>query len=320
MQAAFLDFDTLGPDDITIDGLKTELPGISLYSGTTPDKVIERIKDAEIVIVNKVVLTSEQLLQAPKLKLIVVAATGVDNIDLSAARIRGIHVCNIRNYCSASVVQHVFALILELSQRLGSWRGFIDRGAWQQSKQFCMLDFPSHELQGRTLGIVGAGTLGRAVANVGAAFGMKVVAAELPGRKYQEGLIPRLEWNTFLKQCDVISLHCPLTDDTRNLIDAEALELIRYDALLINTARGGLVDSAALAASLKNGELGGAGIDVLPEEPPVSGNPLLDLQQPNLLITPHIAWAAVESRQRALDQIVSIIRAYKLGQPLNALT
>jgi glycerate dehydrogenase len=319
MKAVFLDFDTLGPDDIDIGGLRTELPGIELYSHTPSDKVVERIQNAEVVIVNKVVLDADVLLRADSIKLICLAATGSDNIDLSAAKIRGITVCNIRDYCTSSVVQQVFSFILELTQRTGAWQGLINRGAWQQSKQFCMLDFKSRELQGKTLGIVGVGTLGRAVANVAAAFGMRVIAAELPGRKYAHSLIPRVEWDKFLQDADVISLHCPLNETTQNLIDAAALDKMRYDAILINTARGGLIDEAALVNSLKNAELAGAGIDVLPVEPPVDGSPLLNTALPNLLITPHIAWAAIESRQRALDQIISNIRAFKMDAPENTL-
>ncbi len=320
MRAAFLDYDTLGPDDIDNSGLITELPGIALYGMTQPGQLEERIATTEIVIVNKVKLDAAAIVKATQLKLICVAATGTDNVDLSAARVRGITVCNIRNYCTASVVQQVFSFILELTQRTGAWQGLIARGAWQQSEQFCMLDFRSRELQGKTLGIVGTGTLGTAVANVAAAFGMKVIAAQLPGRTDENSIIPKLPWNDFLSECDVISLHCPLNEATENLIDAAALDRMRFDALLINTARGGLVDSAALMHALKNGELGGAGIDVLPVEPPVNGDPLLDTRLPNLLITPHVAWAGAEARQRALDNIVDCVRAFKLGEPLNSLT
>ncbi|MDG1462654.1 MAG: D-2-hydroxyacid dehydrogenase [Gammaproteobacteria bacterium] len=319
MKAAFLDFDTLGPDDINVDELRAELPGIELYSHTPKDKVVERIKYAEIVIVNKAVLDADVLLRADNIKLICVAATGSDNIDLSAAKIRGITVCNIRNYCTSSVVQQVFSFILELTQRTGAWQDLIGQGAWQQSKQFCMLDFKSRELQGKTFGIVGLGTLGQAVANVATAFGMRVIAAELPDRKYAKSKIPRVEWDNFLRQTDVISLHCPLNATTANLIDTAALKKMRDNAILINTSRGGLIDEKALMKSLKQNKLGGAGIDVLPVEPPVDGGPLLNTSLPNLLITPHIAWAAIESRQRALDHIISNIRAFKMGNPENTL-
>jgi len=310
----------MGPDDIDIGALQAELPGISLYGITPANAVNERIREAEVVIVNKTRLDATTLTQAPNLKLICLAATGSDNIDIACARDAGITVCNIRDYCTPSLVQHVFALILELTQRLTSWRGLTNRGAWQLHDQFCMLDFTGRELQGKTLGIVGVGTLGRAVANVAAAFGMQVVAAQLPHRNTAaDSMIPRLPWKQFLETCHVISLHCPLTVSTENLINEDTLALMRYDALLINTARGGLVDSAALMQALEAGELGGAGIDVLPQEPPVDGNPLLSKRLPNLIVTPHIAWAALESRQRAIDQIVSNIRAYKSGSPENTL-
>ena len=319
MQSAFLDFNTLGPEDINVNKLRDELPDIKLYSATTPDQVIERIQNVEVIVVNKVPLNSAALLKAEKLKLICVAATGCDNIDLAAAKTHGITVCNIRNYCTASVVQQVFSYILDLTQRTGAWQDLIAKGEWQQSEQFCMLNLSSRELHSKTLGIVGAGALGRAVANVGEAFGMRVIAAELPGRKSDDSFIPRVPWAKFLAQADIVSLHCPLTDSTRNLIDAEALDKMPDDSLLINTSRGGLVDSRALMDALKAGEIGGAGIDVLPVEPPVDGDPLLEKRLSNLLITPHIAWAAIESRQRTVNEIVANIRAYKKGEPTNRL-
>jgi len=320
MQAAFLDFDTLGPEDININKLRDELPDIKLYSATTPDQVIQRIAHVEVIVVNKVALNSAALQKAKKLKLICVAATGCDNIDLAAAQAHGIIVCNIRNYCTASVVQQVFSYILELTQRIASWQDIIAKGEWQQSQQFCMLDLSSRELDGKTLGIVGTGTLGSAVANVGQAFGMRVIAAELPGRTGHAGFIPRVPWTEVLALADVISLHCPLSDSTKNLINADALGKMRGDALLINTSRGGLVDSQALMDALQARKIGGAGIDVLPVEPPVYGDPLLEKRLPNLLITPHVAWAATESRQRAVNEIVANIQAYREGEPTNRLT
>jgi glycerate dehydrogenase len=323
MNSVFLDFETLGPNDINIEGLKTELPDIKLYSHTQKEQVFERIKDSEVVIVNKVALNADLLLRADNIKLICIAATGSDNIDLSAAKMRGITVCNIRNYCTPSVVQQVFSFILEFVQRTNAWQSIINKGAWQKSQQFCMLDYKSSELQGKTLGIVGLGTLGHAVARVANAFGMRVIAAKLPGREYLQGeednSIQRVEWEIFLQESDFISLHCPLNEMTEKLINANALAKMSKNMILINTARGGLIDEEALAKSLRKSEIAGAGIDVLPIEPPIAGNPLLTPGIPNLLITPHIAWAAIESRQRALDSIIKNIQSFKNGTPENTL-
>ena len=273
---------------------------------------------------NKVRLDRERLTAAaPALKLVVLAATGTDNVDLVAARELGIAVCNIRNYATPSVVQHVFGLILALTLRLDEYRELLARGAWERSPHFCLLDFPSRELAGRTLGIVGYGQLGQAVGAVGQAFGMRVVAARslrpdgaaVPAGKARA--VERLALPELLAAADVLSLHCPLTPATRHLINREAIARMRPGAVLINTARGDLVDYAALLNALRTGPLGGAGIDVLPEEPPAAGHPLLATRLPNLLVTPHIAWAARESRQRALNEIVANVRDFMTGGQRN---
>ena len=323
MKAAFLDFESLGPADIDTSALRATLPDIALYASSTDAEVNARLAGCEILVVNKVDLDRERLAAAPGLRLVALAATGTDNVDLAAARELGIAVANIRNYATPSVVQHVFGLVLALTLRLDEYRGLLEQGAWQRSRHFCLLDYPSRELQGRTLGIVGYGQLGQAVGAVGRAFGMRVLAArslrhEPDGHHTPESLeVDRLELQELLAVADVASLHCPLTPATRHLINRDSLARMRRDALLINTARGDLVDTVALLDALQGGRLGGAGIDVLAEEPPVRGHPLLDACLPNLIVTPHVAWAARESRQRALDEVVMNIRDFLSGGQRN---
>lgn len=318
MRAAFLDFASLGPDDLDCSALTRSLPGIALHACTSPVELPARVADRELLIVNKTHLDASAMDAAPALRLICAVATGTDNIDLDAARARGIAVYNIRDYCTASVVQHVFALVLALTQRLEEWRVRLGAGGWSRSEHFCLLDYPFGELAGRTLGVIGLGRLGTGVARMGAAFGMRVVAARShrPGDSgpAQDGDIERLALDELLASSHVISLHCPLTPATRGLIDTRALGLMRADALLVNTARGGLVDSAALLAALKSGQIGGAGIDVLPDEPPPADDPLLNWPSPRLLVTPHVAWAAREARQRALDQVLENIADWQAGR------
>jgi len=323
VKAAFLDFDSLGPADIDTSALRATLPDIALYASSTDADVNARLAGCEILVVNKVDLDRERLAAAPGLRLVALAATGTDNVDLAAARELGIAVANIRNYATPSVVQHVFGLVLALTLRLNEYRQLLQRGAWERSPHFCLLDYPSRELQGRTLGIVGYGQLGQAVGAVGRAFGMRVLAAhslrdEPDGRHPPDALaVDRLELQELLAVADVVSLHCPLTPATRHLINRDSLARMRRDAVLINTARGDLVDTVALLDALQGGRLGGAGIDVLAEEPPVRGHPLLDAYLPNLIVTPHIAWAARESRQRALDEVVMNIRDFLSGGQRN---
>lgn len=315
MQSAFLDFASLGPGDIDARALHETLPGIALHDSTAPVDVVSRLAGVEVVLVNKIRLDAAVLEQAPALRYIGLAATGTDNVDIAAARDRGIAVTHIRNYGTPSVVQHVFGLLLALTLRLPEYRQLLAEGAWQSSDQFCLLDFPSRELAGKTFGVVGLGQLGRAVAGVAQAFGMKVIASVRPGSKVEPPAgIALLPLDQLLAAADVVSLHCPLTTDTRQMINAASVSRMRSHAVLINTARGDLVEPRALLAALQSGRLAGAGIDVLAEEPPRNGHPLLDVQLPNLIVTPHIAWAARESRQRALDEVVANVRAYLAGQ------
>ena len=314
MKAVFLDFATVSHDDIDIAPLRGAVDDLIVYDVTAPADIVKRIGDADIVFTNKCRLGAAEMDAAPGLKLIVLAATGFNNIDIAAASARGIGVTNIRAYCTPAVAQHVFCLMLALNQRLDGYRRLLADGAWKQAPQFTMLDFPFHELASRTLGIIGYGELGRAVARIGEAFGMRVLIAARKGQAPSAG---RTSFEAVIREADVISLHCPLTAETTHLVDASVLAQMKPDAFLINTARGALVDEAALATALHEHRIGGAGIDVLSEEPPVNGNPLLEPGIPNLIITPHIAWAAVEARQRAVQQMADCVRAFRRGETLH---
>ncbi|MCB1823374.1 MAG: 2-hydroxyacid dehydrogenase [Candidatus Competibacteraceae bacterium] len=318
MLGVFLDRDSLDCGDLDFNGIDRILPDLRYYPATAPDQVAARIAEAEVVISNKVVLDAAVLHHAPRLRLICIAATGLNNVDLAAATSRGVTVCNCRGYGTAAVVQHVFALLLALVTRLSDYQRAVRDGRWRQASQFCLLDFPIRELAGKTLGIVGHGELGRGVARVAEAFGMRVLIAQRPGavEEAQEGRVPL---SILLPRVDVLSLHCPLTPETRGLIGAWELALMRRDAILINTARGGLVDEALLADALRQGALGGAGVDVLSLEPPVAGNPLLAPDIPNLIVTPHCAWGSRESRQRLVGQLAENITGFLSGAPVRVV-
>lgn len=314
MHGVFLDYATVSSDDIDITPLRDALGTLDVHGVTPPSDIPERVRGADAIFTNKCRLGAPEMDAAPNLKLIALAATGFNNIDIAAARERGITVTNIRAYCTPSVVQHVFTLLLALNQKLDGYRELLAQSAWKDAPQFTLLDFPFHELAGRKLGIVGHGELGSSVARVAEAFGMRVLIAERKGRQPRHG---RVAFEDVLAQADVISLHCPLSAETEKLIDANALKRMKRDAILINTARGAIVDEAALADALRAGEIGGAGIDVLSEEPPVNGNPLLDASIPNLIVTPHVAWAAVEARQRAVRQMADCVIAFRRDESLN---
>jgi glycerate dehydrogenase len=286
------------------------MPKLELRPHTAQADVAAAITDAEIVLVNKLRLTREVIEHTPSLKLIALAATGTNNIDLDAARERGVAVCNLRDYCTASVVQQVMGTLLLLTQKLREYDALVRSGAWGRGEQFCLLDYPIRELAGRKLGIVGYGALGRGVAHAATAFGLEVLVANRPGGTPQTG---RLDLDVLLAKVDVLSLHCPLTPHTQGMIGERELARMKRDAVLINTARGALVDSQALADALRAGRLGGAAIDVLPQEPPVDGNPLLAGDIPNLIVTPHVAWAAREARQRCLDEMAANVEDFRRG-------
>jgi glycerate dehydrogenase len=311
MKAVFLDYATVSfHGDLDPTALRQALPGLDLREHTPEGEVAEAVSRSEVILVNKLRISREVIESAPGLRLVVLAATGTNNVDLTAARERGIAVCNLRDYCTASVVQHVFGLLLALTQRLREYDGLVRSGAWQRGEQFCLLDFPIRELTGRRLVIVGYGTLGKAVAHAARAFGMEVLVANRPGGERAAG---RLDLAQLLPQADVLSLHCPLTPHTQGLIGTAELARMKRDAVLINTARGALVDAAALVDALRGGRLGGAGIDVLAQEPPVDGSPLLAGDIPNLIVTPHVAWAAREARQRCLDEMAANVEDYRRG-------
>ena len=280
----------------------------SEFGETAPAEVVERLAPATIAICNKFPLRAETLSQLPNLKLIAVAATGVDNVDLTYCRSHNIAVCNTRGYAVNSLPEHALMLMLALRRNLIAYRNDVKAGRWHDAKQFCLLDHPIGDLRGATLGIVGYGTLGKSMAQLGRAIGMEVLVA-VRGDKagFQE----------VLRRSDVLSLHCPLTEESKNLIGADELAQMKPEAILINTARGGLIDDHALIDALKNGRLAGAGIDVLRNEPPRDGNPLLEVDLPNLIVTPHNAWASRQAMQTLADQLIDNLEAFVRGSPQN---
>ncbi len=285
------------------------------YPMTGPEELAQRVKDASIVITNKVHLRGELLATLPKLKMIACAATGADNVDLAWCRENGVVVSNIRGYAVNTVPEHAIALAMALRRNLLAYRRDVLAGKWQQSPMFCFFDHPISDLNGSTLGIFGRGSLGQGVARLGEAFGMRVLWGEHRGAaKVRPGYTA---FETVLREADVLSLHCPLNEQTRGMIGAAEMKMMKRDAVLINTARGGLVDEAALAQALQEGWIGGAGFDVLTMEPPREGNPLLEIDQPNFILTPHIAWASARAMQTLLDQLTGNLEAFASGEPRN---
>ena len=311
MKAAFLDFATLGPgvDTAALDALLE----VSYHARCTPDEIRERLGGKQVALLNKATLDRDLIAGSRELKLIVLAATGTDNVDLAAAEARGVAVSNIRDYCTAAVVEHVMALVLGLTRRLGGCPTPRSGTAWQASETRVLFEYPLRELAGKTLGVVGYGTLGRGLAQAARCFGMDVLVAERPAATPGGVRAGRTPWRELLRRADVVSLHCPLTDENRHMIGAAELRLMKREALLINTARGALIDSAALVEALEAGVIGGAGIDVLESEPPPDDEPLLRPDIPNLILTPHIAWTARESRQRAVDQMAENVADFLDG-------
>lgn len=316
LNAVFLDFATLGP------GVDTEsldrLVEARYFDFSDAGEIPARLENCHVALVNKARLDRRSIESARALELIVITATGTDNVDSRAAEERGVGVANIRDYCSRAVAQHVFAFVLSLTQRIGAYDELVRSGAWTRGRSFALFDFPIRELVGRVLGLVGHGALGRAVAHLAEAFGMEVLIAARPGAAVDErpGRTPLA---TVLERADVLSLHCPLTEATRHLIGAAELERMKPDAIIVNTARGALIDEAALAQALRAGTIAGAGIDVLSTEPPPADHPLLAGDIPNLILTPHVAWAALEARQRAIEQAAENIGSYLAGGRLRRL-
>jgi glycerate dehydrogenase len=318
MRAVFLDFGTVSHDDLDTANLERVLPGITLYPTSTEAEVDERIAGVEFILTNKLNITRARMRAVPGLRFIGLTATGTNNVDLEAARELGIAVCNIRDYCTVSVAQHVLGAILALTHRFREYGQAAIDGTWSRSEQFTVPGAPIRELTGKVLGIVGYGTLGKAVAKAARdALGMRVLVAERPGGDRADSATVsspvRVTLDELLRVADVLTLHCPLTPATTGLIGKRELALMKPDALVINTARGALIDLEALVAALKGGDLGGAAIDVLPNEPPAEGSVLFEPGIPNLLVTPHIAWAAFEARQRAVDELTLHIEDFLRG-------
>ncbi|PTQ71734.1 2-hydroxyacid dehydrogenase [Pseudomonas sp. GV071] len=311
-RAVFLDHDSLDLGDLDLAPLHAAFDELTLHAGSAPEQIAERLRDVTVAITNKAPITAATFAACPQLKLVLVAATGTNNVDLAAAREHGVVVSNCQGYGTPSVAQHTLMLLLALATRLPDYQQAIRAGKWQQAKQFCLLDFPIVELEGKTLGLLGHGELGGAVAKLAEAFGMRVLLGQIPGRPARPDRLPLAE---LLPQVDALTLHCPLNEHTKDLIDTPQLNLMKPTAYLINTARGGLVNEQALADALRRGHLGGAATDVLIQEPPVDGNPLLDDDIPRLIITPHSAWGAREARQRIVTQMTENAAAFFDGAP-----
>ncbi|WP_455893947.1 2-hydroxyacid dehydrogenase [Pseudomonas palmensis] len=311
-RAVFLDHSSLDLGDLDLSRLRGCFDELQLHPTTAPHEVAERLQGASVAITNKVHLDATALAACPDLRLILVSATGTNNVDLQAARAQGIVVSNCQGYGTPSVAQHTLALLLALATRLPDYQQAVADGKWAQASQFCLLDFPIVELEGKTLGLLGHGELGGAVARLAEAFGMRVLSGQLPGRPARDD---RLSLAELLPQVDALTLHCPLNDSTRNMIGAAELALLKPGAFVVNTARGGLIDEQALADALRSGHLGGAATDVLSVEPPVNGNPLLAGDIPRLVVTPHSAWGAVEARQRIVGQLAENAEAFLQGNP-----
>lgn len=288
------------------------------YPRTGPAEAAERLRDADVAIVNKVRLTADVLAQAPRLRLIAVAATGTDNIDLAACQARGIVVSNIRGYATHTVPEHTFALIFALRRSICAYRDAVRAGRWQQADQFCFFDHPIRDLAGSTLGVVGDGALGQSVAAMGRALGMRVLISGHKGRTGQGRLYTPFEQT--LQQADVLTLHCPLNDRTRNMIAAPEFAQMERSPLLVNTARGGLVDESAVGPALDAGQISGAAFDVTSVEPPPADHPFMALlDRPNFILTPHVAWASAEAIQALADQLIDNIEAFVASRPTNVV-
>lgn len=313
----FLDFETLDNGDLELDHLRAVLPSWEFHSHTPAEDLVARTKNAHVLSTNKCLLGRELLQSAPDLKLVALAATGSNNVDLQAANELGITVCNIRDYATEAVAQHTITLMLNLlSGQPWYWQA-VRQGDWSRSRQFCLQHRPIRQAKGLNFGIIGAGVLGKRTAELAAALGMKVLWAERKGQPPRKG---RVAFEEMIQRADVISLHCPLDESTRNLINHKTLHAMKPTALLLNTARGGIVNESDLADALRSGVIAGAGIDTLTQEPPPADHVLLQDDIPNLIVTPHNAWASRDSRQAAIHQVAEVISAFLAGKPINLLT
>ncbi|GLK80280.1 D-2-hydroxyacid dehydrogenase [Methylopila turkensis] len=286
---------------------------VEYQSTWTPDEIVERLKDADIALINKVPMRADVLKQLPKLKLIAVAATGTDVVDKAQAKAQGVTISNIRGYAFNTVPEHVIGLIFALRRAIVPYANSVKRGDWNKSQQFCYFDYPIYDVAGSTLGIVGYGALGKSIGKRAEALGMKILPYDVFP---QDGLV---DFETVLTQSDVITIHVPLTPDTKNMFGAEQFRKMKNSAILINTARGGLVDEPALLEALKSGEIGGAGFDVVAQEPPKDGNILCDADLPNLIVTPHVAWASKQAMQILADQLIDNVENFVAGKPTNVV-
>ena len=317
MKIVSLDGAALNPGDLSWDCFE-EFGEVTVYPRTnTPEETAERMKDADIVLLNKVPVTEAILEACPSVKLICCLATGYNVVDIEAAKVRGIPVCNVPAYSTQAVAQFTFGLLLELCHRIGHHDRLVHEGAWEACPNFCFWDTPQMELAGKTLGVIGFGRIGQAVGAIGKAMGMKVLAYSRSRKSEAEAIGEYVDLDTLLRQSDVISLHCPLFPETTGLINDETIAKMKDGAILLNTSRGAVIDEAAVARALKTGKLKGAAMDVVSEEPIKADNPLL--QAPNCIITPHMAWAPIETRQRILDITMQSIRGYLNGSPVNVV-
>lgn len=288
---------------------------LSSYGTTEAHETLERIRGVDIVITNKVVISAQAFAENPQLKLVAVTATGVNNVDVEAAKQNGTAVCNIRAYGNESVAEHAFMMMITLMRNLPAYQRDVAAGLWENSPFFCYLGAPMRDLNGKTLAIFGRGNIGKTLATYAQAFKMNVVFAEHKNaQSVRDGYV---SFDEAIRSADVVSLNCPLTPQTANMIGEAELQQMKPGAILINCGRGGLVDEAALVAALKYGQIGGAGFDVLTQEPPRNGNPLLKARLPNLIVTPHIAWASQEAANRLFDILLDNINRFVAGNPQN---
>lgn len=313
LKIVVLDRDTLPKNSFTFN-FQHEL---TCFAFTHPENTLERIKGADIIITNKVIISANEIKQNPQLKLIAVTATGTNNIDLLAAKAADVAVCNVKAYGNESVAEHAFMLMITLMRNLPAYQRDVSAGLWKNSPFFCHFGSPIHDLSGKTLAIFGKGNIGQTLANYAHAFNMNVIFSEhKQSTKIRDGYV---SFDEAIRIADVLSLHCPLTPETSNMIDEKELQNMKKGAVLINCARGGLVNEMALIAALKYGQIGGAGFDVLTEEPPINGNPLLKSHLPNLIITPHIAWASEEATNRLFNILLDNINSFVAGFPKNII-
>lgn len=318
MKIVVLERNSVGPD-VSVDCLQ-ELGEVTYYKNTvSPEEVRERVKDADIVVANKSPMNEQTLAEAKNLKLVCEFATGYDNCDLKYLKGRGIPVCNVVNYCTSMVAQHTFTLALALSQKLPHYDRYVKSGEYSAQDRFSNFDIPFYELEGKTWGIVGMGNIGQRVARIAESFGCRVIFHSVTGRSTVTGY-EQVDKDTLLRESDFLSLHCPLSDLTRDFIDAKALEAMKKSAILINVARGAVVNNRDLYEALEAGEIAAAGLDVVEKEPLELSNPLSRIQDSNkLIITPHLAWGSVEARNRCVEGVYSNIQAFLAGKPENVV-